>query len=232
MGPSRPLVIVPAYNEEETIERVARGAQLHADVCVVDDASTDRTPEILASIEGVHVIRHPRNTHIAEAVLDGMRHALARGYESVVTMDAGLTHNPAELPRLLGAEPADVVIGARSWRQHWQKPLTRGAFSVVGTVLMNAILVDAKRDGPRWLSDCTSGYRRYSPRALRILTETPLRSRSFDFLLESLAVLCRAGASLREVPITYRFSNSSLDNRVVLEALRTWWSLARPGTAG
>ncbi len=225
-GP-RTLVVVPAYNEEATIAEVAVRALRHADVCVVDDASTDRTPEILAGLAGVHVIRHPRNTHIAGAVLDGMRFALQRGYDHVVTLDAGLTHDPDELPRFLDAGPADLVIGARSFSQLLRKPLHRSALSVAGSVLMNAVLVDPRRDGPRWLSDCTSGYRRYSPRALELVTGATLRSRSFDFLLETLALLARARASIREVPITYRFSNSSLNRRVVGDALRTWWTLRR-----
>lgn len=231
MTVGRTLVVVPAFNEQETIEAVARGALRHADVCVVDDASTDRTPEILARIEGVHVIRHARNTHIAGAVLDGMRHALAQGYDYVVTMDAGLTHLPEELPRFLEAEPADLVIGTRSWSSIPNKPLHRIALSMAGTLLMNAILLDRHRDGPRLLRDCTSGYRRYSRRALTIVTQAPLRSRAFDFLLETLAVLARSKASIREVPITYRFSNSSLNRRIVIEALRSWWALRdeRPG---
>lgn len=225
MAAARTLVVIPAFNEEATIGEVAARARQHADVCVVDDASTDRTPEILAGLAGVHVLRHDRNTHIAGAVLDGMRFALAHGYTHVVTMDAGLTHDPDELPRFLAAEPADLVIGVRSAAQLLRKPLHRSALSLAGTVLMNAVLADPQRDGPRWLSDCTSGYRRYSQRALTLVTETPLRSRSFDFLLETLALLARARVSIREVPITYRFSNSSLNRRVVGEAVRTWWTL-------
>lgn len=232
MTAGRTLVVIPAFNEQETIEAVARGALSHADVCVVDDASTDRTPGILAAIDGVHVIRHERNTHIAGAVLDGMRYALERGYDYVITMDAGLTHRPEELPRLLEAEPADLVIGTRSWSSIQNKLLYRIALSMAGTILMNAILLDRDRDGPRLLRDCTSGYRRYSRRAVRILTQTPMRSRAFDFLLETLAVLARSHASIREVPITYRFSNSSLNRRIVIEALRSWWSLRASSGGG
>lgn len=225
MAGSRVLVVVPAYNEEETIEAVVTRSQRHADVCVVDDCSRDRTPEILARIPGVQVVRHERNTHIAGAVLDGMRHALARGYDYVVTMDAGLSHDPDELPRFLACPPADLVIGARDPSALRGVPLRRRLLSRAGTLLMNAILRDPRRDGPRRLADCTSGYRRYSRRAMEVLTTTPLRSRAFDFLLESLAVLSRSGCSIREVPISYTFTNSSLNWRIVREALRMWWSL-------
>lgn len=221
----RTLVVIPAYNEQDNIEEVVRRSQEYADVCVVDDNSKDGTARILASIPGVHVIRHEKNTHIAGAVLDGMRYALAANYDYVVAMDAGLSHNPDELPRFLNAEPADLVIGTRLHGAETNKGLRRKALSRAGTVLMNSILGGAKRDGPRWIKDCTSGYRRYSRRAMEVLTTTPMQCRAFDFLLETLAVMMRAGLSVREVPITYNFTGSSLNSRIVVEAFRTWWRL-------
>jgi dolichol-phosphate mannosyltransferase len=219
------LVVVPAYNEEDNIREVVLRSQAYCDVCVVDDNSKDRTPEILASIPGVHVIRHHQNTHIAGAVLDGMRYALAAGYDYVIAMDAGLSHNPDELPLFLQAEPADLVIGTRGLRSEVNKSLYRRLLSRVGSLLMNSILAGGKRDGPAWIRDCTSGYRRYSRGAMTLLTSTPMQCRAFDFLLETLAVIVRAGLSVREVPITYVFTGSSLTNRIVLDALRTWWRL-------
>lgn len=221
----RTLVVIPVFNEEATIGDVARRARRYADVCVVDDASTDRTPQVLAGLDGVQVIRHDRNTHIARAVIDGMRHGLGHGYEYVITMDAGLSHDPDEIPRFLETEPLDLVIGARKWSDIQGRPLYRAGLSVAGTMLMNAILADGRHAGPGRLRDCTSGYRRYSRRALEIVTTTPLRSRAFDFLLETVAVLARSDLSIGEVPISYRCSNSSLNGRIVLEALRTWWAL-------
>ena len=52
------LVVIPAYNEAKTILEVATRATRHADVCVVDDASTDATAEIISDLERVHCIRH------------------------------------------------------------------------------------------------------------------------------------------------------------------------------
>lgn len=225
MAAPRFLVVIPAYNEEETIAEVVRRSLAHCDVLVVDDCSKDRTPEILAGIPGVQVLRHEKNTHIAGAVLDGMRYALAHGYDYVVAMDAGLSHDPDELPRFLQCEPADLVIGARDSSQVHGVPLRRRVLSRCGTFLMNSALSDPNRNGPKRLRDCTSGYRRYSRRAMEILTTAKLRSRAFDFLLESLAVLSRNGCSIREVPISYQFTNSSLNWRIVREALRMWWSL-------
>ena len=80
------LVVIPAYNEAETIEEVATRCLVHADVCVVNDCSTDDTAALAGAIDGVHVVSHTQNTHIAGALLDGMRYAREQGYAHCVTM--------------------------------------------------------------------------------------------------------------------------------------------------
>ena len=225
MDKTRALVLIPAYNEEDTIEEIVRRSMVHCDVCVVDDGSTDRTADILATIDGVHTVRHTTNTRIAAAVVDGMRYALSAGYDWVITMDAGLSHNPDELKRFLNAEDADLVIGARASDRVEGAPLYRRALSRAGTILLNRVLTTRRRGRNEKLSDCSSGYRRYSRRAMQVITETPLRSTHFDFLLESLALIDRASLSIEEVPISYVFSNSSLNWKSVVDALRMWWHL-------
>ncbi len=73
------LVIIPAYNEEKTIEEVILRARKYADVCVINDNSQDATPEILARINGIHVIHHEENTHLPGCILDGMKYAHEKG---------------------------------------------------------------------------------------------------------------------------------------------------------
>lgn len=216
----RALVVIPAYNEEETIEQVASRAGRHADVCVVNDGSTDATREILERMEGVHAIHHETNTHIARAILDGMRHALDAGYDCVITMDAGLSHDPAVIPEFLAHGDADLVIGVREARV--DVPWYRSALSRGATFLLNRVV---ERRFTPWggarLRDATSGYRLYSRRAVELLLAAPLRSRAFDFHLEALTYVYRGGLRVEEVPITYVFTNSSLRWRIVEEAART-----------
>ena len=163
----RCIVVIPAYNEADTIEEVASRAARHADVCVVDDASTDETGEIAERLERVHCIRHPRNTHIAGAILDGFRYALAQGYDACITMDAGMSHDPDALPLFQARTEADLVIGYRERRI--DVPWQRRALSAAGTTLMNLGLAGRVLPwGGAGLRDCTSGYRLYSRRAVRI----------------------------------------------------------------
>lgn len=111
------LVVIPAYNEEETIREVVERALEYSDVLVVDDASKDQTPEILKAMIRKHpkklfTIRHEKNTHIPGGIQDGMKFAVEKKYDSVVTMDAGLSHDPSKLPEFLQTH-ADLVIGSR-----------------------------------------------------------------------------------------------------------------------
>jgi dolichol-phosphate mannosyltransferase len=85
--------------------------------------------------------------------------------------------------------------------------------------------------GGAGLRDCTSGFRMYSRRAFEMLTHADLRSRAFDFHIESLAVVYRSGLRIAEVPIHYRFTNSSLRLEIVREALATCLRLWTPDRA-
>lgn len=77
------LVVIPAYNEEETIREVVERALEYSDVLVVDDASKDQTPEILKTMIRKHpkklfTIRHEKNTHIPGGIQDGMKFAVEK----------------------------------------------------------------------------------------------------------------------------------------------------------
>ena len=219
----RVLVIIPAYNERATIADVVRRAVRYAPVLVVDDCSQDDTGPIAASIPGCTVIRHPRNTHIPEAIRDGFRYALAQGYAYAVTMDAGLSHDPDSLPELIGMPPTDLVISYR--RERHGVAWYRRALSSAARHVVDSVLRQGGRPAP--YRDVTSGYRRYSRRAIQEVIEAPMACRSFDFHFEALAIVHHAGLGIEEFPIAYTFTNSSLSWRVVGHALATWWRLAR-----
>ncbi len=210
----RTLVVIPAYNEGQTIAEVAERAKKFADVCVVNDASTDETGAIISGLPGVVCITHEKNTHIPGAIIDGMRYAFEHGYDYVVTMDAGLTHKPEELPRFLNAPHADLVIGRRE--KPVNVPFYRKLISACATHLYNFALrpAGAMMHSGRF-HDVTSGYRRYSRNAMGLLLSRKMKAKTFDFIPEALMFVCRNGMSIREVPITYEFSNSSFNTRVL-----------------
>ena len=213
------LVIIPAYNEEETIEEIILKAKTYADVCVINDNSQDATPEILAHINGIHVIHHEENTHLPGGILDGMKYAFEKGYEYAITMDAGLSHDPDEISLFMNHDHSDLVIGVRT--QKVNTPLLRRLLSKGGNLVYNFSLDFPKSLlKTKYYKDITSGFRRYSNRAMKLLLSREIRSQSFDILFETSMYIYKNKLSISEVPITYNFSTSSLNKRVVRDCVR------------
>jgi glycosyltransferase involved in cell wall biosynthesis len=115
--PGRGIVVIPAYNEQETIAEVVRGLRaegLGVDVLVVDDGSTDATGRVLEGLPAA-VVTHPVNLGYGAAVQTGMLYAVREGYDFLVLMDADGQHVPSQVGLLIGAlgEGWDIVIGSR-----------------------------------------------------------------------------------------------------------------------
>jgi glycosyltransferase involved in cell wall biosynthesis len=199
--PPDPLVslVVPAYNEAATIEAVLRrlaDVPFRHEVVVVDDGSTDATPDIAATVDGVRLIRRRCNAGKGAAVRDGI--AVTSG-DIVVIQDADLEYDPRDLPRLL--EPlvgghADAVYGSRlrggePQRAHlfWHYAGNR-FLSLLTNVLFNTTI-----------SDMEVGYKVFRGDLIRSLR---LVSDDFRFEPEVTAkVLKIPGVRLYEVPISY-----------------------------
>jgi dolichol-phosphate mannosyltransferase len=213
------LIIIPAYNEEENIEQLVMKTKQFADVCIVNDNSQDSTAEILCRFRDIHVIHHDKNTHIPGAVLDGMKYAVEQGYKYGITMDAGFSHNPDELSLFINHPDADLVIGSR--KKKINTPVYRRLLSLTGNYIYNIALdfPDRLIKKERYYKDISSGYRRYSNRAMKLLLSRKMQSKSLDFLIESTFHIYQFGFSISEVPIIYMFSNSSLKVKGVKDCL-------------
>src|SRR5512137_1799530 len=113
----RTLVIVPAFNEARSLPDVADDLRRHApdaDVCVVDDGSTDGTSEVAGKL-GLRVLPLPTNLGIGGAVQAGYLWAHAHGYDAAVQFDGDGQHEAASIPGLLApllAGVADMVVGS------------------------------------------------------------------------------------------------------------------------
>ena len=118
-------VVLPTFNEAENVEAIVRAALDHLaptgaahHVLVVDDNSPDGTGAIAdrlaAELEQVEVLHRPRKQGLGRAYLAGFDHALRRGADLLLEMDADFSHDPADLPRLIAAAgAADLVLGSR-----------------------------------------------------------------------------------------------------------------------
>lgn len=212
------LVIIPAYNEETTIKEVVSRAKKYADVCVINDNSKDSTPNILKEIKDIHVINHEHNTHIPEALLDGFRYAIENNYDYAIAMDAGLSHNPDEIPMFINQQKADLVIGCR--KQKINTPIYRKLLSLVGNYIYN-ICLDFPKSlfKKKYYHDLSSGYRCYSNSAMKLILSKNIESKSFEIMIETAMYIYKNKMLISEIPITYNFSNSSLNRKVIKDAL-------------
>lgn len=112
----RLFIVLAAYNEETVVRQVVEELLSHySDVVVVNDGSTDRTPEILRNTKAV-LLSHLVNRGQGAALETGIRYSLEQGAEIIVTFDADGQHDPQDIPTLI--QPildgtADVVFGSR-----------------------------------------------------------------------------------------------------------------------
>lgn len=183
-------IIIPAYNEAETIDRLAQQIiELYpqAEIIVIDDGSTDDTHGI-ASRAGAVVYRHPYNIGNGAAVKSGIR--VASG-EILVFMDADGQHDPADIQRMLSFFPDyDMVVGARSLR-------SQASFGrAFGNKIFN-LLASYVAKFP--VQDLTSGFRAVKADLARSFTYLLPNSYSYPTTI-TLGVL-RSGRSLKYMPI-------------------------------
>ena len=118
----RALVVIPTYNEASNIETVInRIFALNAptiEILIVDDNSPDGTGEFVAKWRKteprLHLLQRPGKMGLGTAYVAGFRYAVQNGFEYIFEMDADLSHNPDDLPRLLeNTDCHDLVIGSR-----------------------------------------------------------------------------------------------------------------------
>ena len=85
----------------------------HSDVCVIDDCSTDNTRKILHEIDGIKIIEHNSNTHIAKSIIEGFHFSQTHNYKYVILIDPGMSHDLREIPHFLNYDHCNLLIGRR-----------------------------------------------------------------------------------------------------------------------
>jgi glycosyltransferase involved in cell wall biosynthesis len=222
-------VIVPVYNEVETLAQVIRrvlAVELEGfdrEIIVVDDGSTDGTDQLLERLQAqwpgsVRVYYHRRNRGKGAAVQTALQHV--RG-EIVVTQDADLEYDPRDYPRLLAlfCDPAvQVVYGSRNLRKnprsYWSFYWGGRLVSWVANLLYGAELTDE-----------ATGYKLVRTDLLRSLN---LRADGFDFCPEVTGKLLRRGIRIHEVPISYQPRSLEEGKKINWrDGLKAIWTLVK-----
>jgi dolichol-phosphate mannosyltransferase len=225
------------YNEIENLPRLIDAISSvapEADVLVVDDNSPDGTGAWCdskgASDPRVHCLHRSGKLGLGSAIIEGMKYAVANGYDYVINMDADFSHDPSAIPSLLagmedrGQTPgADIMIGSRY--------IPGGG--IEGWPLKRYVMSWSVNVYARWLlglkpKDCSGGYRCYRTSLLARLDFGTIRSRGYSFQEEVLWRLNRLGARIGETPITFvnrQHGASKIDSGEAWEAVRIILSL-------
>jgi dolichol-phosphate mannosyltransferase len=231
-APPRVTVVTPTYNERETLPRLAdRVLALGPEyaLLVVDDDSPDGTGKIADGIAAanpgrVSVLHRAGKEGIGPAYIAGFRAALAAGSPLIAQMDADLSHDAADLPRLAAAaDSADLVIGSRytagGATEGWSA--WRRAMSLWGCRYAKAVLGVP-------IDDLTGGFKVWRRETLAALDLSRIAADGYGFQIETTLRAMRAGARVAEVPIVFHeraAGQSKISRHIVAEAAVLVWRL-------
>ncbi len=200
-------VVTPTYNEADNLPRLVRelrGALPTVGLLVVDDGSPDGTGELAQELAREHgrieILHRAGKQGLASAYVAGFGCLLQAGARRVVQMDADLSHDPADVPRLLAAldDGADLALGSRyvpgGGTRNW--PLNRRLLSRFGSVYSRLWLGLPYRD-------LTGGFKAWTRHALEHALSEPVVSDGYAFQVEMTWRVVQGGHRLAEVPIVF-----------------------------
>jgi glycosyltransferase involved in cell wall biosynthesis len=224
-------VIIPVYNERETIAHVLQrvlAVGVEKEVIAVDDGSTDGTGQILDAIsdQRVHVMHQPRNIGKGASIRAGLEHVMG---DAVIIQDADAEYDPGDYPNLL--EPvmkgrADFVYGSRFLGG--AEGLAQGGPEGMrfANRVFNRVIAALARTLFRFpLTDEATCYKLFRTDVIKSL---PLRCRKFEFCPEVTAKALKRGWRLAEVPITYRARGRKEGKKIGWrDGVRALWTLLK-----
>ena len=219
------LIIFPTYNEAEMILHAL--AEVHekaprADILVVDDGSPDGTAGKVKQAASfgtkIYILERPGKAGLGSAYREGFQWALHRGYDAVVEMDADLSHDPADVPRLIAAldEGVDMAVGSRYLNGirilNWpQSRLWVSTFGGWYARLLTGLP----------MTDPTSGFKAIRRHVLEGLDWNQFTSQGYGFQVELHFFAWQKGFQVRELPIIFterRQGSSKMSASIALEA--------------
>jgi dolichol-phosphate mannosyltransferase len=204
-------VILPVYNEAQTLEKVIKRLSefKDADVVVVDDGSTDMTPSVLERISVHAMIRHPKNMGYGQSLMDGFDYVKTHGYTYCVTMDADEQHEPSFIPKLLEQlHRSDIVSGSR-----YLDPSLSASVPPPERLEVNRVITEKLRELTSYeLTDSFCGFKGYRVEGLKKLR---LSETNYGFPIQFWLQAAKAGLTVTEcaVPLIYKDHSRNFNNQ-------------------
>ena len=229
----RTAIIIPTYNEagniEVLVEKILELELNNSKIIVIDDNSPDGTGEIAESLSEkfkgrIDVIHRARKLGLGSAYKEGFKTALKEGAQTIITMDADLSHDPNAIPSMLGElKDNDLVIGSRYVEGGGIVgfPLWRLALSSIAQGLCRFFL------GIK-VHDSTTAFRAYKAKVIKSIKPDSIKSEGYSFLIEVVFRSQKAGLKVSEVPIIFKareLGKSKVSQSEILKALFTVFRL-------
>jgi dolichol-phosphate mannosyltransferase len=219
------VVVIPTYNERESINKaidLVLGLPRKADVLVVDDGSPDGTAGVVRARpefnKRIFLLEGKGKAGLGTAYRRGFQWAVKNGYEAAIEMDADLSHDPADIPKLLEKleQGAHIAVGSRylggisvlNWPQSRLFISTFGGFYVRTLTALP-------------MSDPTSGFKAIRADVLRDLDWGKVQAEGYAFQIELHHTAWKQGYTIKEVPIVFterREGDSKMSTAISLEA--------------
>ncbi len=164
------LIIIPCYNEEESLPKLLPELEKfvpRSNILVIDDGSTDKSRQIIQEM-GFHCLALVQNCGIGGTVQTGIIYALRNGFTGAIQLDGDGQHPPDQISKLIetaASESADLVIGSRFSGINSFRSSTARRFGITIIHWTLRFLFQLH------VNDCTSGFRYYGQRALKIFSE-------------------------------------------------------------
>lgn len=225
------LIISPTYNERKNIKQlvdmvIGENPELH--LLIVDDNSPDGTGEkvkkLQAEYKNLFLETRPKKSGLGTAYIFGFKWALEKKYDNIIQMDADLSHNPKDLPRMVNnLQKYDLVIGSRYINGisvvNW--PLRRLMLSYGANAYSRVITGMPIMDG-------TGGFKAWKSSVLSSIDLDSVKSQGYSFQIEMNFRAWTLNAKIKECPIIFfdrTIGESKMSKSIMFEAIWVVWRL-------
>ena len=225
------LIVTPTYNERENIgELIRKLFEINPDyhLLVVDDNSPDCTGVLVTTLKdshpNLHIISREGKLGLGTAYITGFQFALERDFDVIIQMDADMSHDPNDVPRLINAlNESDLVLGSRYC----------DGVSVVRWPIRRLIL---SYSANRYtgivtglpVKDATGGFKYWRREVLESLDLENVRSQGYSFQIEMTFRAWLKGFKIKEIPIIFidrTIGESKMSKSIMYEAIFMVWRL-------
>ena len=225
------LIISPTYNERKNIKQlvdmvIGKNPELH--LLIVDDNSPDGTGEKVKKLQteykNLFLETRPKKSGLGTAYIFGFKWALEKKYDNIIQMDADLSHNPKDLPRMVdNLQKYDLIIGSRYIN----------GISVVNWPLRRLILSYGANAYSRVITgmpimDGTGGFKAWRSSVLSSIDLDSVKSQGYSFQIEMNFRAWVKKFNIKEIPIIFSdrtIGQSKMSKTIVYEAIFMVWRL-------